>query len=97
MSTPPPESNDEFLRRLSLEFTAERWDEAFKIMHPVFQKFMKEMGPERTSELVDVMNAAGADPGDPSYVGLAYAQTVGEAVLVAVSHWIATHEAPPAE
>ena len=37
------ESNDEFLRRLSRQFTASRWQEAFETMHPVFVSFMKDM------------------------------------------------------
>lgn len=55
------------------------------------------MAPDRVRELVATMNAApGADSDDPSYVGFAYSQAVGEGVLVAVAHYIATHEMPSA-
>jgi hypothetical protein len=91
-----PESNDDFLRRLSVEFTAERWDAAFQIMHPIFQKFMKEISPGRTREIAEAMGRTpGIAPDDPSLVGYAYSQAAAEGVLVAVAHWIATQETPP--
>jgi len=50
------ESNAEFIRRLSRDFTAERWLSSFEDMHRVFRHYMTSRHGGRVQELVDGMN-----------------------------------------
>jgi hypothetical protein len=89
------ESNEEFIRRLSRDFTAERWMAVFTEMHKVFMHYVKTRGQERTRELVDLYNDTLPHlAGDAKLVDFAYSQAMAEGVLAAVSHYVAIHEPP---
>lgn len=92
------ESNEEFLRRLSQEFGAERSIEILRELIASFDSYMRGPGLDRVQAHLEQMQADPVTASFPQEYQFASASSRAgaEAVLAAVSVYLARHETPAA-